>query len=640
MSLKVVGSEPCPYHEDGQNSQVDCLCTVGDQISLYKHVEFKGSYKRAFYGLVGPQNQVCLVHEKMQCMEDPDGIYTLIVDCGNDASTIEQEIKLFQKIKQVDPTGDFTPLLVHCNRISKGSADYKALEKICANVRAYQDVKYKSVRCRADRHGEKEEGQELVEMIEGIGNLMYFMYVTDVGMLSYDYVSDDDNIRDSSDVIRATRKLAEDYQKLAKKGIGHYDLHGNNIMCKKRNGKLCLSIIDFGFGFAIEEGIARNVLHFLFSGVNFDNPEKTKVSIRHCDPVHYNMFVMCFGMLRRILNETEQATLSTVETIIEDMYDSAFAQEVPDCKSVHMKRFNVLEACIIESYKEFYSKTQLQGIWKRVCEKTYVVVSDFLKRDRGMQDLSARMRDTQNMYIADNFYEYATEETNAFTILFDAFSMAFYDRKGQHCDQIFLRKKFDEYSIANISVFILKKGMDATVVKVNKFPFRNECMNLQKLFSAPNFFLRNDQCGYQPHVVDSPIFPHRNESDTLIYREPRKRMHPCTPTPSTTFQTSTPAAKRREEAPTTLVYTPARSLGNFHNVPRLSPLAYQRVSGRQLGLEDIVPTRTTTSIERDLPGVETNFGEGTGFTLFSPTIVSRQNGHFYSAYAAVRPGNT
>jgi len=334
---------------------MDSHCTVGDQFSLDKHVEFKGSYKRAFYGLVGPQKDVDLVHRKMQYMKNHDGIYTLIVDCGNDASTIEQKIKLFQKIQKVDPTGDFTPLLVHCNRIYKRSPDYKAFEKICANVRAYQDVKYKSVRSRKktrvqyelDSDEEKKEGQELAEMIERSKNLMYFMYVTDVGMLSYDYVMDDNNIRVSSDVIDATRKLAEDYQKLSRNGIGHYDLHGNNIMCKKRNGKLCLSIIDFEFGFAIEKGIARNVLQFLFSGVSFDNPDKTKMSIRHCDPIHYNMFVMCFGMLRRILHKTKQATLQTVHTIIHDMYDSAFAQKVPDRLSVDMdmENFNVLEEC-------------------------------------------------------------------------------------------------------------------------------------------------------------------------------------------------------------------------------------------------------------------------------------------------------
>jgi len=62
------------------------------------------------------------------------------------------------------------------------------------------------------------------------------------------------------------------------------------------------------------------------------------------------------------------------------------------------------------------------------------------------------------MYFADNLYEYASRETNAFSILFDAFSMAFYDREGQDCDQIFLRKKFDEYSIANISVHFEKRN--------------------------------------------------------------------------------------------------------------------------------------------------------------------------------------
>ena len=233
----------------------------------------------------------------------------------------------------------------------------------------------------SDSDEEKEEGQELVEMIESNEDSLYFMYVTDVGISLYNYVTDCDAIRDSKDIINATRNLAEDYQKLAKNGIGHYDMHNNNIMCKKRDGKLCLSIIDFGFGFAIEKGIQRNVLHFLFSGVSFDKAEQTKRSIRHCDPVHYNMFVMCFGMLRRTLNQTKQATVQTVNAIIHDMYDSGFVQKEPIGWTADTKNFHVLEAYIIESYKEFYTKEQLQGIWKRVCEKTYVVVSDFLKRE-------------------------------------------------------------------------------------------------------------------------------------------------------------------------------------------------------------------------------------------------------------------
>jgi len=713
MSLNVVSSEPCPYHEDGHNSKVECDCTVGIDTSLDHHVEFVGSYKRAFYGLVGAQVDVNLVHQKMAMTENQDQIYTLIMNCDNNEKTIMEEINLFKEIEKADPSGNFTPLLIHHNRIYKNSPDSKALQKICANVKAYQDVKYKSARIdkksredakmrairarknagltrvhyNSDSEEEKEEGQELVDIIESNKNSLFFMYVTDAGISSYDYVAENCNKADVNATINATQNLAENYQRLAMNGIGHYDLHGNNIMCKKRDGKLCLSIIDFGFGFAIENGIQRNVLHFLFSGVSFDNAEKTQTAIRYCDPVHYTMFVMCFGMLRRTLNQAKGADLNTVHMIINEMRNSAFSHVVSTPSTQDMQNFQVLEENVVTSYKDFYDKSKLQGIWKRVCEKTYVVVSRFLRRENGMQELSARTRKndpngklpSSEMYVADNAYTYASRATNVFTILFDEFSMAFYDRDNEPCDQLFLRKKFDEYSIANVCVFLLKKFMHANKTDDLRFLYRNECMKLQNKFSAPHFFLRNDQHEQMPQVVpnafDSVVFPERDTPITPVCDEPnneqRKRRFACTPGPAMISYGSTPAAKRRPDPPATLVYNDVvsvqRPMVNFPNVPPVcftlpyahqpgfpvsispriqqsigsnnayslhdSPLAHQLISGRRLGLGDIIPMQTSDSMERELPGLETNFGQGTGFTLFSPEEISKQNTQYFSAYA-------
>jgi len=325
------------------------------------------------------------------------------------------------------------------------------------------------------------------------------MYVTDVGISMHDYVKVENALNDPGDIVRATQKLAQDYQKLSEQSIGHYDMHGDNIMRRKRDGKLCLSIIDFGFGFAIERGISRNVLHFLFSGVSFDNALRTQSSIRHCDPVHYNMFVMCFGMLRRTLHKKQNASLQIVRDIIDNMYDFAFEEAVPDNQDPDRKNFNYLQKYIVHTYSDFYTRDNLKGIWKRVCDKTYLVISDFLEHDDGMQKLSARTRrtGTQNIYVPDNYYTPASKVETTFSILFDAFSMAFYNRQGQVCDQNFLRKKFDEYSIANISSFILKKAMHAITIKQDKNPIRNECMKLQNRFSAQIFFLRNDEGGFR-----------------------------------------------------------------------------------------------------------------------------------------------
>ena len=138
MSFNVVSSEPCPYHENGPNSQVECRCTVGDETSLGYHVEFKGSFKKAFYGLVGTQKDVDIVHQKLKSLQKHSGVYTLIMNCDDNRATIEKEIQLFGTIEKVDPDGDFTPILLHYNRIYRGTPDDMALQKICVNVRAYQ----------------------------------------------------------------------------------------------------------------------------------------------------------------------------------------------------------------------------------------------------------------------------------------------------------------------------------------------------------------------------------------------------------------------------------------------------------------------------------------------------------------------
>ena len=670
-----MSSEPCVFHEDGLDSKIDCKCTTANGTNLRVHLKFEGSYKKAYYALIGPQRDVDLVHQKMQSLQTRSGVFTLIMNCDDNQATIEEEINLFEKIKEVDPHGEFTPLLLHHNRIYKNSQDDIALKKICANVKEYQnavrmkkeaetqariDAGRSPLEYESDSDDEKEGGEELVKQLESNEDSLYFMYVTDVGISIYDYVQSHRNLQGAEDIVRATRKLAEDYQKLAENGIGHYDMHGGNIMCIKRDGKLRLSIIDFGFGFAIEENIPRNVLHFLFSGVSFDNAVKTKEAIRRCDPVHYNMFVMCFGMLRRTLHRTRSPTVDTVHEIIEDMYHSAFERAMPAGQTKDTENFNELQQQIIGSYRDFYTIDNLKDIWKRVCEKTFLVVCDFLKRGDGMRKLSARTRVSGEVdtYVPDNYYIKATRNTTTFSILFDAFSMAFYDRQGRDCDQTFLRKKSDEYSIANISSFILKQAMNATTVSKERCILRDQCVRLQIQFSAPDFFLRNDQCVYSKTDPNDCIFPDRsapvspmaNDAHTPVYGGPGKRMFAGTPGPAMGFQTSTPAAKRREKAPITLMYTPARpptpsSLLSpfpvFMGSPmqqsvransERSPLAYQRVSGRRLGQEDIEHMQTSSSMERELPGVDTNFGEGTGFTLFNPEEGSKGR-KLFSPYA-------
>jgi len=57
-----------------------------------------------------------------------------------------------------------------------------------------------------------------------------------------------------TDVVAATRKLADDYQKLAERKVGHYDMHTSNITYTIEKNKLFLKIIDFGLNDYSREG--------------------------------------------------------------------------------------------------------------------------------------------------------------------------------------------------------------------------------------------------------------------------------------------------------------------------------------------------------------------------------------------------
>jgi len=506
MRLNVVGSEECPYSEHG-----DCGCThdctVDSICTLDHHPVFKGKSKLAFYGIIGLDRHVRKVHDAMKAINYNDGVYTLIMDPMGEYEAIAEEIGLFDQIKAVDPTGEFTPLLLHYTKISQGSADFYALRQISQNIKTYQKEVSKILH----------EGDEFIELVEeNLGELV-FMYVTDAGKSLYEYAEEEGLTAPVEDIISATSKLMADYQMLAKHNIGHYDLHGNNIMCRVRNRKLCFSIIDFGFGFLVEHGVRRNVLHLLFSRTHFDNIENTRRSIRNCDAVHYNMFIMCFGMLRRCLQQYNPATTEHVRNIMNDMHNMAFSDKTRTATTEHVKNFMCFEDIIIQTYEIFYDKAQLQDIWQRVCIKAHEAIERFLNTIiDGIHQLSERLLapdslnrlPIQRKYRPDNDYMYYSTVTNAYTIIFDDFSMAYYDMNSVVPDQVFLRKKFDEYSIAFMCVYMLNDVSAGKRSKQDQIQLEIQINHFQKAFASPYFFLQNDSPSKRKYEIsgqESPV---------------------------------------------------------------------------------------------------------------------------------------
>jgi len=327
MRLNVAASENCPYSEHGE---FDCIhgCTVDLICTPDHHLEFKGKSKRAFRGIIRPDRDVLKVHDAMKAINYNDGVYTLIMDPMGEYDAIVEEIRLFDQIKAADPTGDFTPLLLHYTKIRQGSADFHDLRQISQNIKTYQKEVGKRLH----------EGDEFIKLVEeNLGELV-FMYVTDAGRPLYEYGEEEGLTSPVEDIISATSKLVVDYQILAKYNVGHYDLHGNNVMCRVRNHKLCFTIIDFGFGILVEHGVRRNVLHLWFSRIHVDDIEITRRSVRNCDPVHYSMFIMCFGMLRLCLQQYNSATSQHVRDILNDMHSVAFSDKTHTATTEHMKK--------------------------------------------------------------------------------------------------------------------------------------------------------------------------------------------------------------------------------------------------------------------------------------------------------------
>jgi len=194
--------------------------------------------------------------------------------------------------------------------------------------------------------------------------------------------------------IKATRDLLNNYQKLAEIKIGHVDMHQDNITYKLVNGQLCLYIIDFGLDHYVEYGAHRNALHQKHLGLNVGKILETSNIIRgQVDPVHYNMFILCFGMMHKCLSLSSDKNAHVLNDIYMKMRDGMFClrsselhfskvvcgnltgRPMDDPYVVYlMNETSNFQRCILQEYLFFYSSRTLQIIWQRVCDKVHQAV--------------------------------------------------------------------------------------------------------------------------------------------------------------------------------------------------------------------------------------------------------------------------
>ena len=534
MSFNVISSEPCAFNENPANSLFGCGCPSHDdpriEGDLGEHEGSEGATKKAIFGIIGPNSQKQHVYRRLAQLGPQaaaHGVFTLIISQykpnGDDISDeITREIDTFRSVALADPKGEFTPVLLHSCVIKRQSQDFQTLMAISDQVKLQQPK------------------NNLTTMVENRHGDLHFLYVTNSGKTLTDYIRRlraKNNTRPMvtpPDVVDATRKLAEDYQKLAKYQVGHCDMHTSNITYTIEKNKLSLNIIDFGFNNYSRDGQDMNVLHFLFEHAFMGEP-RTYETIRPCDPIHYNLFVACFEVMRRCMlvnnDKSIKELLRIVKIIGKDLFvykheargrreKNAIWGDMNSMMGVDRRRYEKYTVELTEEYEsyieyivwaygDFFTRQAIQKIWVRVCSKVHDVLLEYYNLH---PTLVKDICEPSGSAVNDAYDSYSTGvcvkkyELKIYPVIFDRFCMAFYDKPTGVLDMSFLKKKFDEYSIAFACCSLLTNLVD-TFWTCHDEDVRTEIRRIKSDFEAPIFFIRNDDVD-QDMFVDMVMDDH------------------------------------------------------------------------------------------------------------------------------------
>ena len=520
MKLDVIDSENCIYNLDPKNPEHLCGCedSLDTECNPKNHIEKNGVRKKAIFGVIGVEEEIAKVYEKAKLIGYTGGIYTLLMNEFDDdlqkqdnKQEIKREFEVYTKLHQIDPGGEFTPILLHYCIIQRNSPAFNELIRVCRNINEYQS-----------KTGDFESNKHLQNMVRSKRGGIFFMYVSDAGKTIESYMRKcqkyPNSIQMSSqDAIQSTQKFASNYQKLAAKQIGHFDLHLNNITYKMKNGKMFLSMIDFGCDEYLENGKPANYIHFACSNFHFGGPRNTERYIRPSEPVHYIMFIIAFEILRNCLSflksrighlsppehgilvsdicykMSECLFIDTKENVIQDVMKSMLGYYSE--KMFIESRFLCQSYCdffyaIKEVHGRFYSTRCLRGIWKRVCHKMEKAVYRYGNvNPKYLDEISvSRYSGAVNRFGKHRDGHYVFDGMPAYLKIFDDFSMAFYDKERFPHNINFLKKKYDEFSIAVMSIMLLKLVNFSHSYDDAKL--EHEIRRLQDNFSSPKFFLK------------------------------------------------------------------------------------------------------------------------------------------------------
>jgi len=467
--------------------------------------------------IVGPDAEIAKVHAEMKRINYTGNVFTLIMQetkCDqvlvNDGESvnnieninytqvsynnkigIEEEVQTYEDIRQVDPHGEFTPLLLNYCRMQRGQDTYKKMIIIMNEINwiLRKDVNFDN------------NGMKFVEKMKSNNNqAVHVMYVTDCGDNVHDLTqlllrtdkrgvsgkrrevstessSSADGKRRAAGVdpslnfspsqsivlnedafINATRALASNYQKLSAQKIGHFDMHLDNFTWQVHGQNLQFHIIDFGNNKYRRLGKLRNFLHFQISAVQFDNIKQSREYIRTCDPVHYYMFVLCFSLMRRFLMLKRHKSLDNLLTICtkmktsffrydknddtgrldfknldDDIYEIGGRQMDQQLVATWNENISIFRNTLISNYGYIHGVCDLTAIWAQVCHCVYGSIMRYGKHET-TESLEVYLckpillHENLQLYTECHDGDFAeTYELHAFARIFDDFCMDFHN---------------------------------------------------------------------------------------------------------------------------------------------------------------------------------------------------------------------
>jgi len=560
--MNVTSSGICPYQENQKNPKELCGCSqncgLTDICLPWHHAEFAGVSKKAFYGIIAPTRiarrlkHIIIERDYLES----EGIYTLILnqfasDRSDNTEEINIEIELFKTLREIDPEGEFTPEMFHHTVIQRNSMDMLHMHRMCHNIAVFHNEAYihnalmeNALDTTTPRLKKKdfEKGKCFIKLInECIGDLT-LMFVSDAGKSLTDLcdeIKDKKTIVSAKDVIQCTRKLPENYAKLAARGIGHFDMHCNNICYKMKKNKPCLTIIDFGYNSFIDGGQESNFIHYLLAEIDFNYLEK-HAFMRCCDPVHYYMFIACFEMMIGYFsqyNEKGLGNLTTLVSILLKMAQNLFSPDISDDEAcapalvvnldvqIIQAKYYQFRARIKEVYARFYTEELLNNIWRRVCLKTHQAVMRYHYTHDEFITTIARISCPGQTIFSSNQYRKKRCADGKFNKIFpcvsylpilDDFCMAYYDREGSQYDYKFLKQKFDEHSVTQACVFFLSSVYivdddETEETHRGKVDLMHEIDRIKMKFQPPTMHYEENSIEYS-----FMIFKHPNIADEII----------------------------------------------------------------------------------------------------------------------------